>query len=293
MNYVFPYSPIQSTPPSITRSDGGKLAEHPKDRAELLDACHQIRRVYSLVSKWSPLLDVRILLPPPPQRVGLPSAQHLPSVQPLEHTVDVLLSPLSTVCDVRRSLGYQYLLSRGVHELDANFQQIEIEPEAGESFTVSFHSAIDGSAVDPSTLSLYGDVVVGGTFDKLHNGHRLLLTECALIATTRILVGIASGPLLKSKVLPELIKEADERISDVRSYLLDIKPWIKHEIVPIVDVYGPTVNDRDLSCIVVSPETRKGGEKINAERKRKVCDYIVHYACVCSAIQCICVKVKD
>ena len=116
----------------------------------------------------------------------------------------------------------------------------------------------------------YNDVVLGGTFDNIHNGHRLLLTQSALIARRRILIGISSGPLLEAKALPELIKPVTNRITDVQCFLSDIKPWIKHEVVPITDVYGPTTTDSELECVVVSPETVRGAEKINSERQKKV-----------------------
>lgn len=122
------------------------------------------------------------------------------------------------------------------------------------------------------TLSFrgYNDVVLGGTFDNIHNGHRLLLTQSALIARRRILIGVSSGPLLEAKILPELIKPVTNRIRDIQCFLSDIKPWIKHEVVPIMDVYGPTTSDSELECVVVSPETIRGATKINTERERRV-----------------------
>ena len=40
--------------------------------------------------------------------------------------------------------------------------------------------------------------------------------------------------------------------------------------VPITDVYGPTAWDRDLQCLVVTMDTARGGEKVNAEREKRV-----------------------
>ena len=36
---------------------------------------------------------------------------------------------------------------------------------------------------------------VGGTFDRLHVGHRLLLAATALVATQRVYVGVTGGTL--------------------------------------------------------------------------------------------------
>ena len=123
---------------------------------------------------------------------------------------------------------------------------------------------------DAPVIKSYNDVVLGGTFDNIHNGHRLLLTQSALVTQQRIVIGISTGPLLSSKILPELIKPLPNRIADVETFLSDIQPWIRHEVVGITDVYGPTVVDRELECVVVSPETVRGAEMINTEREKKV-----------------------
>ena len=148
--------------------------------------------------------------------------------------------------------------------MELNYQNIEIKNSTPSNCD------LQQTALSAQSLKAYNDVVLGGTFDNIHHGHRLLLTQSALLARRRIVVGMSNGPLLSSKVLPELIKPIDIRVSDVEAYLCDIKPWIKHEVVPITDIYGPTAWDDDLECLVVSPETVRGGLKINQEREKKV-----------------------
>ena len=44
---------------------------------------------------------------------------------------------------------------------------------------------------------IYKDVVLGGTFDRIHIGHKILLSEAALRAQDRIVVGITDANMLK------------------------------------------------------------------------------------------------
>lgn len=64
-----------------------------------------------------------------------------------------------------------------------------------------------------------------------------------------------------------------------------MNPDILYDIVTISDPFGPTITDESLQCIVLSEETRKGGEAINIKRKEKVCGWcgIEGYIFVCFA----------
>ncbi|KAM4756720.1 bifunctional coenzyme A synthase [Cyanocitta cristata] len=120
---------------------------------------------------------------------------------------------------------------------------------------------------DPdATLPEFLDVAVGGTFDRLHGAHRLLLSACCLLARRRLLAGVADGDLLRHKVLPELIEPYELRAAKLREFLEDVKPSLCYDIVPLADPFGPSITDPDLQCLVVSEETRRGGEAVNRKR---------------------------
>ncbi|KAM9487816.1 bifunctional coenzyme A synthase [Clarias gariepinus] len=112
----------------------------------------------------------------------------------------------------------------------------------------------------------YRDIVVGGTFDRLHGAHRTLLNICCLMANRRFLIGVCDQELLKSKVLKELIEPYSRRVQKLQEFLNDVKPSLQYEIVPLSDPFGPSVSDAELECIVVSEETRRGGEAVNRKR---------------------------
>ncbi|TRZ15661.1 hypothetical protein HGM15179_011426 [Zosterops borbonicus] len=117
-----------------------------------------------------------------------------------------------------------------------------------------------------ATLPEFLDVAVGGTFDRLHGAHRLLLSACCLLARRRLLAGLADGDLLRHKVLPELIEPYELRAAKLREFLEDVKPSLCYDIVPLADPFGPSVTDPNLQCLVVSEETRRGGEAVNRKR---------------------------
>ncbi|XP_074018787.1 bifunctional coenzyme A synthase [Numenius arquata] len=117
-----------------------------------------------------------------------------------------------------------------------------------------------------AALPDFSDVAVGGTFDRLHGAHRLLLSACCLLARHRLLAGVADGDLLRHKVLAELIEPYEVRAAKLREFLEDVKPSLRYDIVPLADPYGPSVTDPDLQCLVVSEETRRGGEAVNKKR---------------------------
>ncbi|XP_074835250.1 bifunctional coenzyme A synthase isoform X2 [Carettochelys insculpta] len=121
-------------------------------------------------------------------------------------------------------------------------------------------------ALDGGTLQSYRDVVVGGTFDRLHNAHKILLSACCLLAENRLLVGVSDKDLLENKMLKELIQPYGQRVEKLCEFLVDVKPSLHYDIVPLVDPCGPSVTDPDLECIVVSEETRKGGVTVNKKR---------------------------
>lgn len=75
---------------------------------------------------------------------------------------------------------------------------------------------------------------------------------------------------LSEKTLVELIQPTADRISIVKDFLNDVKPCMEYNVVPITDGFGPTVTDPDMDLIVLSQETKKGGEMINEEREKRV-----------------------
>lgn len=110
---------------------------------------------------------------------------------------------------------------------------------------------------------------LGGTFDHLHDGHKILLTVAAFLTSERLIIGLTVEELLVSKKYKDIVQDFHTRRENVVSFLNTFKPSLKIEIIPLKDVCGPTGTVPEIECLVVSRETVKGGQIVNKTRKER------------------------
>lgn len=128
------------------------------------------------------------------------------------------------------------------------------------------------AAPDPSQSSveaLYPVVALGGTFDHLHAGHKILLSMGAWITERKLIVGVTDDLLLRKKIHRDLLEPFSVRVEKSRSFLQLFRPDLEYELAALTDVYGPTGWDPDIQALVVSKETLSGAAAIGKERARK------------------------
>lgn len=113
-------------------------------------------------------------------------------------------------------------------------------------------------------------VAVGGTFDHLHDGHKILLLLTAFCAEKRIIVGITGEELLKLKKYKEFLEPLAVRIESVCRFLQKVVlSDQRFELYQINDVCGPTGYIQDIDALVISQETRLGAAFVNERRAEK------------------------
>jgi phosphopantetheine adenylyltransferase len=155
---------------------------------------------------------------------------------------------------------------RSLPELNAVFS---FDPDQPSIPISSGKPAIYFFDADNVHIPRYRKVALGGTFDKLHNGHRKLLTLAAASSSDTLIVGIMGDDMLKKKAKSELIAKFSEREEIVSKFLAIAKPSLTYEILELSDPYGPTITDPSIDAIVVSSETVSGANKINQLRAEK------------------------
>ncbi|XP_047613743.1 bifunctional coenzyme A synthase isoform X1 [Phacochoerus africanus] len=221
-------------------------------------------------------LDVRILLTNIRTKSFVPP---LPSsVQNLAHPPEVVLTDFQTLDGSQYNPVKQQLerYATSCYSCCPQLSSVLLYPDYGPGMlpvqpldvplpsTIRPASPVARSAKQPVRGHQRG--AVGGTFDRLHNAHKVLLSVACILAQEQLVVGVADKDLLKSKLLPELLQPYTERVEHLSEFLVDIKPSLSFDLIPLLDPYGPAGSDPSLEFLVVSEETYRGGMAVNRFR---------------------------
>lgn len=172
---------------------------------------------------------------------------------------------------------------------------------AGSAQTIGSETSVGGGD-NTSSVARHTSIAVGGTWDHIHIGHKLLLTMFAFMLEPSggsLTIGITGDELLVNKKFADVLQDWDDRKDATVRFLkaiMDFRPppaeqvqlkvlsepgpnghaihvGLGHELVlkciKISDPFGPTITDRDISALVLSGETRAGGQAVNQKRSEK------------------------
>jgi pantetheine-phosphate adenylyltransferase len=111
--------------------------------------------------------------------------------------------------------------------------------------------------------------VLGGTFDRLHEGHRALL-RAAFDAAATVGIGLTTDRYLEEHPKPRAgrIRPYDRRRRSLLRYLRAAYPDRSYGVVPLDDALGGSV-EPGVDVLVVSEETKLGARRVNRERRRR------------------------
>ncbi|KAL8649601.1 MAG: hypothetical protein Q9226_005510 [Calogaya cf. arnoldii] len=221
--------------------------------------------------------------------------------------------PWQRVCstdDEEGEILLQLFLRLRNEPLDDSKGKIVIERFPAEQlYSASTSQTTPPASDDQVTRERHNAVAVGGTFDHIHVGHKLLLSMTALVLNSSIqpdakverllIVGITGDNLLKNKKFSEHLQDWHQRQAAVQSFLLaflvvneglqnlsstvderkagslgritidNLPSNLIIEYVEIFDAFGPTVTNESISALVLSGETRAGGKAVNEKRAEK------------------------
>lgn len=108
-------------------------------------------------------------------------------------------------------------------------------------------------------------LVLGGTFDHLHAGHKRLIQEAFLLAN-HVVLGLTLPEMNRQKTFANLILPYKTRAQEIARYVRALGKFDKLEIIPIKDVFGSTLVDARLQALLVTKHTQVGASLVNRER---------------------------
>ena len=109
----------------------------------------------------------------------------------------------------------------------------------------------------------YACCLVGGTFDRLHSGHKLLLSM-AISRSEQVEIHVVNDEIAGRK--SPHIQSYDDRVNAIYDWLSE-KSYHSVSIFQLNDSFGPAPNHESADAIIATPETIGNCQEINRMRE--------------------------
>ncbi|KAJ5206884.1 Cytidylyltransferase [Penicillium cf. griseofulvum] len=269
---------------------------------------HYLTSVYTLVVAVCATQNIELDSPGgiDTRVVFIDASENTSAIQPSDSSRFGPILGIQSLANSRRRWDYVFYLSNTTGQTLANSFTNSVGSEARDGRAASMQAvtskpdwAIPDRLLIPDSQcpsTPHYSVVVGGTFDHLHVGHKLLLTAVALVLEPldrehegRLTIGVTGDALLVNKKYAEFLESWEARWQSTAAFLtaimdfspekkspqierafapgpngktvlVRIQPNLAFEFVEISDPFGPTITEENLGAIVVSKETHSGGQ---------------------------------
>lgn len=114
-------------------------------------------------------------------------------------------------------------------------------------------------------MKKYSLAALGGTFDHFHKGHEKFLQYTFSLAE-RAIIGITTDKMASQKPFPQTIESFKKRKEGLKQCLQKHNLLEKTQLLPLNDIYGPTLQSDAIQALVVTRLTFPGARKINQKR---------------------------
>ena len=114
----------------------------------------------------------------------------------------------------------------------------------------------------------YSKCCMGGTFDHMHLGHKILLTQACLLTRDVLYIGVSGDALLTKKAFREQMQSFEVRKQSVLEFISMLNPQQNVCVFELNDSVGVAAYEPDLQAVILTREVEKGGSVINEVRAK-------------------------
>jgi len=122
--------------------------------------------------------------------------------------------------------------------------------------------------ISDKTQHIFNLCLVGGTFDRLHPGHHILL-EVAFVLAKQVMIGVTSDEMVQGKVAAEEIQPFQDRMKHLDEYLTSQNLKERFQLVKLEKPEGISETLEAAEAMVVTEETHPILDKINNVRNSR------------------------